>query len=205
MVSLALDGLTVVQLRQIQAFWSPVPPFSPLQVLSSSSFIWWIVLAKFAVKPFDKHEIPWLLDSLEVFKNGENLLNVDREDSKFTQMKAHVQNCVHSRIQEYLEKYTTYKWRTGACLTFYREFFQGRFLQYPGTVALVSATGEIILTNYMESPQGEDEVLEFLSDAYRWICLARGFFYSNFVTEFDLHDERYVEIDNSIELVLSEA
>jgi len=29
-----------------------------------------------------------------------------------------------------------------------------------------------------------------------------GFFYPNFITEMDIHDERYAGIDNSLELVV---
>jgi len=108
-------------------------------------------------------------------------------------MKKHVMKYVQSRITEYVDQFDDYGQRAGPALTFYREYFNGKFINWENAAAMVSSTGSIDIIEYHHGPAEDDRLLAVLAGNphCQWIIPVSGFWYGNFLLESDRTDPMY--------------
>ena len=150
------------------------------------------------VQPFDeKRDMSKLLQMLEKF-NDIHAVGLAPDDSRSGTVVEHVKCYIHFHIACYNTK-PQFRIQMTAALTFYREFLGGAFIQNVDKAALVKGD-TIQFIDYDESVAGENNLLGALTKDGKaeFVCPCRGFFMSNYLTEYGEEDERYANLSNEI-------
>ena len=143
-----------------------------------------------------------LLQMLEKF-NDIHAVGLAPDDSRSATVVEHVKRYIHFYIACYNTK-PQFKVQMRAALTFTMSSSKGTFTQNVDKAALVKGA-TIQFIDYEESVAGEYKLLGALRNGEKaeFVCPCRGFLMSNYLTEYGEEDERYPDLANEIELMIS--